>query len=148
MTLNIRKCLWAQNELKFLGMVLSQDGVRPDPNRVEGIRLVPTPVNKKYVQSFLGMMNFYRTLIPNFADLALRLYELTRDNVKFIWSTKQTEAFNQLKEALIAATLINYADFTRPFAIRTDAQCSWCKTRRKDPSADEKSCGRGSPSTT
>lgn len=62
---------WAKTELKFLGMILNRDGVTPDPAKVNGLKLIPIPVNKKDVQSFLGVINFYRTFVPNFAELKI-----------------------------------------------------------------------------
>ena len=70
MKLNVSKCSFAMTEIKFLGHVLSEKGVRPDKKNVEAVRNMPMPKSVKQVRRFIGMVNFYRKHIPSFALIA------------------------------------------------------------------------------
>ena len=66
--LNPKKSLFAMDEGKFLGHIISKDGICIDPARVEAIHLIDLPWNKKEIQAFNGKMNFLRRFIPNLAE--------------------------------------------------------------------------------
>lgn len=116
MTLNLKKCQWAQSKLKFLGLLVDAKG-----ERTSSIRDFPRPTNKREIQPFLETVNFYRGYIPEFAQRVKPLYELLSDKVDFVWHTEQENVFTQLKEGLCHATLNAHPDFSKTFYIRTDA---------------------------
>jgi len=64
------KCRFHQKEVEYLGVTIGQGSVKMDPVKVEGITNWPTPITVKYVRSFLGFCNFYRTFIPHFSNVA------------------------------------------------------------------------------
>ena len=72
------KCSFAQDKVQVLGHIVSREGVKTNPTLVEGIQQKAPPTNITKVQGFLGMANFYRKFIPNFAEIAEPLNELTR----------------------------------------------------------------------
>ena len=121
MKLNVSKCSFAMTEIKFLGHVLSGKGVRPDKKNVEAVRNMTIPKSVKQVRRFIGMCNFYRKHIPNFALIASPLTDLIRKDVKFIWTDKCTEAFEKLKEKLTPAPVLVKADQSLKFELHTDA---------------------------
>ena len=96
------KCHIGLKQINLLGHVVNADGISSDPEKVQAIQLLPTPTNIKQVRCFLGMTGYYRDLIPNYADLAEPLVDLTRKHVHFQWTTEQEEAFNALKRSLIS----------------------------------------------
>ena len=67
LSLNPKKSHFAMQEGKFLGHIVSSDGIKIDPEHVKAIMKITIPRNKKYIQSFIGKINFLRWFIPNFA---------------------------------------------------------------------------------
>ena len=116
-----KKCRIGFQETKFLGFVISKDGLKADPDKVQSVKEYPRPQRPKDIKKFLGLASYYRKFIKNFADIAELLNNLTRKAVKFEWTTKCEEAFSKLKEALISPPVLIFPDFSRKFTITTDA---------------------------
>ena len=116
-----RKCNFFKEHLEFLGFIISWDGLRPVPSKVEAIEKMQPPSNKRDVQVFLGMIGYYRRFIPNSAELGDPLFQLLRADSDFVWSTACQSAFVALKKTLTCAPVLAYPDFARPFLVHTDA---------------------------
>src|SRR6218665_3550076 len=86
LTLNIRKCEFANATLDFLGHTLSLNTVRPRKQRVDALLNFPTPTNWKQVQSLLGLAGYYGKFLPHCADITLPLTKLLKKNTQFKWS--------------------------------------------------------------
>ncbi|KAK7582234.1 hypothetical protein V9T40_013679 [Parthenolecanium corni] len=121
MTLNVEKCQFFQQSVKYLGFIVSDQGISPDPKRVEAIYEYRTPKTKKEVQSFLGVINYYRGHIPKCGELAAPLHELTKANIPFRWGPEEETSFNELKKAVAESILQNFPDWKRKFYVITDA---------------------------
>ena len=93
--LNPNKCSFCQTEVHFLGHIISARGIRTDPTKTNLVASWPVPT--KEVQKFLGLANYYRRLVPNFATKAKPLHKLTEKTAKFKWSVQCQEAFSELK---------------------------------------------------
>ena len=125
----LSKCRFMQTSIDFLGHVISKDGIKPQPKKVEAIRTWPRPLTVKDVQSFLGLANYYRKFIKDFSDIAIPLTDLTQGGTekgkkvspKVIWSKEAEDAFNALKHALSHDIILHFPDFDRPFELCTDA---------------------------
>ena len=78
------KCKFHQQEVRYLGLIISSGGVRMDPAKVEAVKEWCTPQNVRDVRSFIGFANFYRRFIKNFSGIVKPLTELTGKNVKFV----------------------------------------------------------------
>jgi transposase InsO family protein len=120
-TLNPEKLRLAQEEIPFLGHLVSSHGIRILPERVEVIRAFPPPKNLKAVRRFLGMVGFYGRFIKNFSQIAEPLHLLKRKDVKFVWGDVQQVAFQQLKEALATPPVLQIPDFSKEFTLVCDA---------------------------
>jgi transposase InsO family protein len=120
-TLNRDKLRLAQREIPFLGHLLSADGVRILPERVEAISSFPPPTNLRAVRRFLGMASFYGRFIPRFSHLAEPLHALKRKNVRFEWKESHQEAFLLLKRALATPPVLQIPDFSAQFSLACDA---------------------------
>jgi len=81
-SLNLKKSLFGLQEGKLLGHIISKDGIRIDPNRIQSILQVPHPRNIKELQAFLGKINFLRRFIPNFAKLIRLLNNMLKKDSK------------------------------------------------------------------
>ena len=108
-------------EIKYLGRVVSAEGVKPDPKAVAKLRDWEIPRNKTEMQSFLGFANYYRDFIPWHAKLVAPLHAVTGLNVTFTWGPEKQKAFNEIKKALIEATALPQPDSEGEFVLDTDA---------------------------
>ncbi|KAG7674333.1 hypothetical protein KSW81_006127 [Nannochloris sp. 'desiccata'] len=115
------KCEFFQTEVSFLGHVINGDGVKADPRKVQAVADWPQPKTVRQVRSFLGLANYYRRYVHGFATMAAPLTLLTKKNVPFLWTTKQTQALEALKTALSTAPVLKNPEFGKPFVITTDA---------------------------
>lgn len=115
------KCEFFKTELGFLGHVLSGQGVKADPRKVQSIVDWPQPTTVKHVRSFLGLANYYRRYVHGFANMAAALNLLTRKNVPFVWGAAQDKAFEALKVALTTSPVLKNPEFGKPFKITCDA---------------------------
>ena len=115
------KCKFFQRSVAFLGHIATEYGTRCDPAKTEAIQDWPRPQNRTEMKSFLGLVNFYRSYIPNCAEIAHPLNNLTRKSVKFKWDEKCEDAFNELKRSLITPPLLVFPTRNGKFILQTDA---------------------------
>jgi hypothetical protein len=111
-TLNPDKLRLAQAEISFLGLLVSGQGIKILPERVEAIRNFPTPKNLKEVRRFLGMAGFYGRFIKHFSSIAEPLHTLKRKNARFVCGEAQQSAFERLKDALSMPPVLQIPDFS------------------------------------
>lgn len=121
LTISSEKSKFCRREIKYLGYILNEEGWKVDECKTEVIVNFPILTNKKEVQRFLELCNWYRRFIANFSRLAAPITELTRSKTKFYWTAQAEEAFLQLKGALVTAPVLAMPDYQRPFAISCDA---------------------------
>ena len=88
LTLNLKKCEFANAKLDFLAHSLRLNIVQPRQQKVAALLKFPAPKSKKQVQSLLGLSSYYRRFLPHFADLSLPLPKLLKRNVHFKWSNE------------------------------------------------------------
>jgi hypothetical protein len=91
------------------------------PDKIEAVKNYPVPRNARDVRAFLGLASFYRRLVPEFAETAKPLTQLTGKNQAFAWEHAQQEAFEALKAKLCTAPVLAFPNFNRPFILTTDA---------------------------
>jgi hypothetical protein len=114
-SLNPAKSVFGVTKGKLFGHVISKDGVKLDPERVEAIGKVPLPVSKKALQSFLGLTNFVHRFIPNYAKIIKPIYKLLKKDVKFEWNDESKRAFQSIKTAISEALVLISLDYTKDF---------------------------------
>ena len=125
--LKASKCHLFQRELKYLGHVVNTDGILPDNDKVKAIAKMPTPRNASELRSFLGMCNYYRKFIPNFAKVTAPLFKLTSHNdvktspTAFMLTETHLAAIDALKRQISNAPILHHPDFEQPFLVQTDA---------------------------
>ncbi|XP_026830978.1 uncharacterized protein LOC113563519, partial [Ooceraea biroi] len=115
------KCEFLRREVTYLGHVIGESGVKPDPKKIEAVQNFPRPCNAKNVKQFLGLAGYYRRFIPNFSKIAKPLTNLLKKDIAFVWESAQDNAFVQLRDALCREPILQYPDFTKPFVVTTDA---------------------------
>jgi len=92
------KCKWKVREVGFLGVVIREEGIRIEEEKVKGVLDWPIPKCVKNIQKFLGLVNYYRRFIKGFASIARPLHDMVRKDQKWDWTEKQEKAFRELKE--------------------------------------------------
>lgn len=117
----VKKCKFAYKEILFVGHIIREGKLYPDPNKVAAVRDAPAPTNLVELQSFLGLANYYRKFVNGFAAIAAPLNQLTKKDVPYVWSDAQQTAFDELKIALISAPCLHGPNFRLPFILQTDA---------------------------
>ena len=121
LTLKPKKCKLVQVEVCYLGHIVSAEGVRTDPSKLQAILEFPVPHDVKTLRSFLGLASYYRRFIPQFSKIAGPLFDLTKKNSFFTWTALCQETFDKLRKLLTSAPVLVYPDFRVPFILETDA---------------------------
>ena len=115
------KCEFLRKECSYLGHIITEFGVKPDPGKTSIVERYPTPQNQKQIKSFLGLIGFYRKFINNFSDIAKPLTDLLKKDKEFLWTSLQQHAFETLRRTLTTKPLLIYPDFEREFILTTDS---------------------------
>ena len=121
MLLNSKKCVLFKKSIKYLGHIISDNGVAPCPEKVEAITKMVRPKNIKGIRSFLGLSGFYRRFVKNYAKIAEPLSKMTRKNAKFEWTNEADAAWCQIKDELAKKPILMHADPSKPYTLITDA---------------------------
>ncbi len=118
--LNPSKCCFAAENIVFLGHVVSKEGTKPDPGKIDAVLRFPEPKTVTNVKSFLGLTGYYRKYIRGYSRMASPLFELTKKDVAFVWNKNCQRAFDDLKRALVEALILVRPDFKEPFCLDVD----------------------------
>ena len=118
-----KKCYFGYQNLEFLGYFVGKGQLKASPALLDKIQSSERPKTKKEVRSFLGLASFYRKFIPNFAEIAVPLSDLTKkgSSTKVKWGESQERSFQTLKALLVKPPILQLPDFNRTFIIQTDA---------------------------
>ncbi|KAJ9515323.1 hypothetical protein QJQ45_006560 [Haematococcus lacustris] len=121
----LSKCEFMQRTLKFLGHIISAQGISVDPCKVTAISEWPVPTSLKTLQSFLGAANYVRKFVHNFSTIAAPLTNLTGPKKESFpwkaWPQAELDAFNALKQAISNVPLLKLPDHSKPFQVHCDA---------------------------
>ena len=115
------KCELFQTEVRFLGHVVSAEGVQPDPTNTSKIRDWSVPKSVTEVRQFLGLCSYYRKFVKNFSIVAKPLSDLTCRESSLVWNTQCQEAFDELKAKLLGTEVTAFPLDDAPFILDTDA---------------------------
>ncbi|GFW08917.1 retrovirus-related Pol polyprotein from transposon opus [Trichonephila clavipes] len=120
LTLNKDKRDFGCENLKYLGLVISKDGITTVESKVKAIIEMKPPKNSREVSKFLGMTQWYQKLIKNYAGLCESLYQIKRKFKKF-GRRRRKVVFESIKQAIMEAPVLKLPDFNMPFELFTDA---------------------------
>ncbi|MCO5575130.1 hypothetical protein L7F22_028927 [Adiantum nelumboides] len=117
-------------EIEYLGHIISKNGIRilslrMDLDKLEVIKDWPNPRSLHEMRSFIGMCAYHRRFIEKFSLIAGPLHDLTKKNVKYVWTEKRQQAFDTLKQKLISQSVLALSDLSKPFEVQCDA-CGDC----------------------
>ncbi|MCO5611700.1 hypothetical protein L7F22_065958 [Adiantum nelumboides] len=123
--INQKKSEFFLQEIQYLGHIISKSSIRMDPSKLEVIKEWPNPRNLHELRSFIGMCAYYRRFIEKFSLIASPLHDLTKKNVKYVWTEGKQEAFDKLKQKLTSQPVLVLPDLSKPFEVQCDA-CGDC----------------------
>jgi len=121
LTLNLKKCVFANAEIDFLGHHVGLHGIEPRVQKVEVLLRFPQPDNRKQVQSLLGLAGYYRKYLAHYSDLTLPLTDMLKKNKKFEWTEAAQRAFVDLKSRLASRPILKSPDYNKQFLLAVDA---------------------------
>ena len=110
LVLNYEKCHFMVDQGLILGHIVSSRGIEVDKSKVDLIKSLPYPTSMREVHSFLGHVGFYRRFIKDFSKITQPLYKLLQKDTSFDFSTECQNSFDQLKEKLTSAPVIQPPD--------------------------------------
>ncbi|UYV81622.1 K02A2.6-like [Cordylochernes scorpioides] len=114
----IRLC---SNHVNYMGHILSDEGLRPDPGKVEAIKAMSRPQNVREIQQYLGCINYLTKFLPRLSEVVQPLRVLTQKCMSWSWSEPQEQAFILSKELVTQAPVLTYFDPSLPVTIQSDA---------------------------
>ena len=118
--LHPKKCFFALREIKYLGHVISEHGIKPDADKLKLIQHYPSPQNQKQLRSALGLMNYYRKFCKDYAKKTECLRQLLQHNIPFVWTEEHERAFQELKDMLCCAPVLAHADMSKQMILTCD----------------------------
>ncbi|XP_041471780.1 uncharacterized protein K02A2.6-like [Lytechinus variegatus] len=121
LTLGRKKCQFGKREIEFFGHVFSSDGVSPDPLKVQAIASAQDPTNVQEVRSLLGLVTYCNRFIPNLATLSAPLRDLTKDKVKWEWTSQHKRAMQEIRNSLSEQSINAFFDPEKSTQLIVDA---------------------------
>ena len=122
--LHVDKCMFGCKEITYLGQIFANNTVKPIPSRVDAIKQMPLPRDRKELRSFLGALNQFQEYILNYRNIVSPLDKLTSKNEPFEWNEERVKAFEEAKLALSSETILTTFSPDLEHIVETDA-CDW-----------------------
>ncbi|KAJ8346749.1 hypothetical protein SKAU_G00281500 [Synaphobranchus kaupii] len=113
--LSLTKGQWCQTKVEYAGLLVGANGVEPQSGRVRAIQDIKAPSNLSELRSFLGVCNYSRQFIEDYAEISRPLMELLKKDTDFVWGQTQEQAVQELKRKLCMAPCLAYPDKDREF---------------------------------
>ncbi|XP_037560807.1 uncharacterized protein K02A2.6-like [Dermacentor silvarum] len=115
------KCAFLERQVQYLGHVVTATGFQPNPEKVEAVLNAPRAKDVKALQSYLGLVNFYRRFLPGLSSVLHPLNELLVAKVPWEWREDHESAFQRSKELLVSAAVLAHYDPKKPVVLVCDA---------------------------
>lgn len=119
--LKASKSLFERTSVKFLGVLVSGNGIAADPDYVRGVSEYPPPTTITGVRRFLGLAGYYRRFVPKFSSIAGPLHALTCRDTPFVWGDPQQQAFDEIKSRLTTSPVLAHFNPLAETIVQTDA---------------------------
>ncbi|GJV00619.1 putative mitochondrial protein [Tanacetum coccineum] len=117
---NRKKCSFAQEQIEYLGHVVTRDGVAADPSKVKAMLEWPVPKSIRELRGFLGLTGYYRKFVKGYGKIASPLTDqLKKDSFK--WNEEANQAFETLRTTMSTLPVLVLPDFSQPFVVEADA---------------------------
>lgn len=119
--MKLNKCHFCKIKLVYLGHLVTQGGIQPDPAKTSVIEKMLPPVDIHGLRRFIGLCSYYSRFVEGFSKIAEPLNALLRKHNLFKWDEKCDTAFKKLKEKLVKAPILSYPNFSEEMILFTDA---------------------------
>ena len=120
--LNKEKCKFRLSEVSFMGHVISEEGLKPDPAKIQGFQEMPTPESKQDVKRLLGMVNYLQKFPPNLSEATAPMRELLKEENQFLWDKEvQGRSFKRVKQLIVESPVLKYFDPKADTELQCDA---------------------------
>lgn len=119
--LNEQKFVLRESKLVFMGHVISNEGISPDPAKVQAIKDMPNPTDATGARRFLGMIQFLAKFIPNISSIVKPIQALTGKDVVWHWATEHDEAVRRVKALICTAPVLVHFDHNKELMVQSDA---------------------------
>lgn len=108
-------------EVAYLGHVIDEKGIHPDPAKIRALVEMPTPMNQHALRKLLGFINYYRRFVQNYAEISQPLTLLLKKDEKYKWTKERDEALKLLKAAITEDSLLYHPDMEEPFVVHVSS---------------------------
>lgn len=119
---NPEKCII--QEVPFFGHIISAQGLKPDPGKIEAITRLEIPYTRGKLETFLGLVNYMAKFAPNLAEVMAPLRNLLQKDAEFVWDDPQPHAFQEVKKIITNAPVLGYFDPEKQLVLECDASKS------------------------
>ena len=119
--LNKEKFKLRMSEVPYVGHLLTKDGLKPDPSKIEAIQKMSRPSDVKGVQRIVGLANYLTRFLENLADICEPLRQLTRKDSEWHWNEEHENAFLRIKQAATQAPVLRYFNPAEDTVLQCDA---------------------------
>lgn len=116
-----KKCQFAAKRVEYLGHYFSRKGIEVNPAKIEVVKTYPPPKTCKQLKAFLGLTNYYRRFVKDYAKITAPLNALLKQDADYIWSQDCDKALGTLKEKLTSSPILAFANTQKPFFLSVDA---------------------------
>lgn len=120
--IQLDKCEFLKKETEFLGHIISEDGVKPNPDKIEKILNWPIPKTDTQIKQFLGLAGYYRRFIRDFSKITKPMTKYLKKDIPLnLQDQNYLNAFNTLKQIISTDQVLAYPQYDKPFILTTDA---------------------------
>lgn len=119
--LGLDKCEIGQTQVTYVGHLLTQDGVKPDPEKVRAVQNMTKPTNVKELQTLMGFVQYLHKFMPRLAEVSGPLRILLEKETAWHWGSEQEKTFNTLVNMVSSAPALQYYDGNKPLTLSVDA---------------------------
>ena len=124
LTLQKSKCRFFEDQVEYLGYIVDKNGLKKSPQKINAIKNAPVPSNVKQLQSFLGLVNYYRNFVPNASSILAPLYQLLHKNTKWQWASEHDISFDSIKRVLCSDQVLAHFNSNFKIILTVDASPS------------------------
>jgi len=119
--IKLEKCVWKARKIGFLGVIIGSNRIEMEAEKVNRVLSWPQPKNVKDIRKFLGLANYYRRFIKDFAQIARLINVLTQKDEKWRWEETQQKAFDGLKKIFTSRPILVAPDLDKEFRVEANA---------------------------
>ncbi|KAL1277849.1 hypothetical protein QQF64_024522 [Cirrhinus molitorella] len=119
--LNRNKCKIRMREIKYIGHILSANGLKPDEEKIKAVTQLPAPESKQELHRFLGMVKYLAKFIPNLSEISAPLRKLLEKDTAWHWEDAHDKSVEKLKQMITQSPTLKFYDVSKPVTLSVDA---------------------------